>query len=225
MGRYTAAVGHWPPPRAGSGSRPAQTKVSPGQPAEANRKGAPLMGSVSSHAAAASSSGGGSTFIIFIIIIIGAMYFLVMRPGRKRQQKAQQQQNAVQPGARVRTTAGMYATVVATDGDDVILEVAPDVEVRYMKRAIMEVLGDAGAVDEEATDEDGVGEDDETADYDETAESREEHLETGDVTLEHDGHEDAAEHGQPAVPAASYGDDLTINGKPDKAKSNGGHES
>src|ERR1700760_1240499 len=204
MGRYTAAVGHWPPPRAGSGSRPVQTKVSPGQPAEANRKGAPLMGSVASHAAAASSSGGGSTFIIFIIIIIGAMYFLVMRPGRKRQQKAQQQQNAVQPGARVRTTAGMYATVVATDGDDVILEVAPDVEVRYMKRAIMEVIGDTGAVDEEeATDEDGIGEDDETADYDETAEEHEEHLETGDVTLEHDGHEKAAEngaeHGESAV--------------------------
>ncbi len=178
------------------------------------------MGSVASHAAAASSSGG-STFIIFIIIIIGAMYFLVMRPGRKRQQRAQQQQNAVQPGARVRTTAGMYATVVATDGDDVILEVAPDVEVRYMKRAIMEVLGDVGvAEDEEATDEDGVGEDDETADYDETAEEHEEHLETGDVTLEHDGHEQAAEHGQTA---AGYGDDLTINGKPDTAKSNG-HE-
>ena len=181
------------------------------------------MGSVASHAAAASSSGG-STFIIFIIIIIGAMYFLVMRPGRKRQQRAQQQQNAVQPGARVRTTAGMYATVVATDGDDVILEVAPDVEVRYMKRAIMEVIGDTGEVDETASDEDGVGEDDETADYDETAEEHEEHLETGDVTLEHDGHEDAAEHGQAAAPAASYGDDLTINGKPDKTKSNGGRE-
>jgi preprotein translocase subunit YajC len=154
-----------------------------------------------------------------------------MRPGRKRQQKAAQQQNAVQPGARVRTTAGMYATVVATDGDDVILEVAPDVEVRYMKRAIMEVLGDAGTAEEEAVDEhdeDGVGEDDETADYDETAEGHEEHLETGDVTLEHDGHEQAAEngaeHGATAAAAGSYGDDLTINGKPDKTKSNGSHE-
>jgi preprotein translocase subunit YajC len=194
------------------------------------------MGSVALEAAAKSSSGG-STFIIFIIIIIGAMYFLVMRPGRKRQQKAQQQQNAVQPGARVRTTAGMYATVVATDGDDVILEVAPDVEVRYMKRAIMEVIGDTGVADEEdtASDEDGVGEDDETGlgnGVDETAEEHEEHLETGDVTLEHDGHEqaaeDGAEHGATAVPAASYGDDLTINGKPDKtkaqAKANGDHE-
>jgi preprotein translocase subunit YajC len=190
------------------------------------------MGSVASHAAASSS--GGSTFIIFIIIIIGAMYFLVMRPGRKRQQRAQQQQSAVQPGARVRTTAGMYATVVATDGDDVILEVAPDVEVRYMKRAIMEVIGDTGSAEDEAVadedehDEDGVGEDDETADYDETAEEHEEHLESGDVTLEHDGHEQAAEngaeHGETAVPTASYGDDLTINGKHDKTKANGGHE-
>ena len=186
------------------------------------------MGSVASHAAAASS--GGSTFIIFIIIIIGAMYFLVMRPGRKRQQRTQQQQNAVQPGARVRTTAGMYATVVATDGDDVILEVAPDVEVRYMKRAIMEVIGDTGVAEDEAEDEDGVGEDDETAGYDETAEEHEEH--DGDVTLEHDGREQVAENGaeheEPAVPAATYGDDLTINGKPDKtrakASANGDHE-
>ncbi|HWG14501.1 MAG TPA: preprotein translocase subunit YajC [Streptosporangiaceae bacterium] len=168
------------------------------------------MGSIASNVAAAKSSGS-STFIIFIIIIIGAMYFLVMRPGRKRQQKVARQQNQVQPGARVRTTAGMYATVVAVDGDDVILEIAPDVEARYMKRAIMEVIGDAGVAEDETaddvTDEDGIGEDDETGGHDE-------HLENE----EHEEHEEAA------VPAGTYGDDLTINGKPDKAKSNGDHE-
>jgi preprotein translocase subunit YajC len=161
------------------------------------------MGIIASAAAAKSS--GGSTFIIFIIIILGAMYFLVMRPGKKRQQRAQQQQSSVQPGARVRTTAGMYATVVAVDGDDVILEVAPDVEVRYMKRAVMEVIGDATTVDDE-TDEDGVGEDDETADHDE-------HLEN----------ETYEEHEEAAVPVGNYGEDLTINGKADTAQANG-HE-
>ena len=166
------------------------------------------MGNIA-HAAAASSSGGSSTFIIFIIIIIGAMYFLVMRPGRKRQQRAQQQQTAVQPGARVRTTAGMYATVVAVDGDDVILEVAPDVEVRYMKRAIMEVIGDAGTV-EDGVAEDGVAEDDEPADED--------LAEDETVTAEHD---EAGEHEETGAPAASYGDDLTINGQPDRAQANG----
>ena len=165
------------------------------------------MGNIE-HAAAASSSGGSSTFIIFIIIILGAMYFLVMRPGRKRQQRAQQQQNNIQPGARVRTTAGMYATVVAVDGDDVILEVAPDVEVRYMKRAVMEVIGDATTVDDE-TDEDGIGEDDETADHDEH--------------LENETYEEHEEHEEAAVPVGNYGEDLTVNGKADTAQANG-HE-
>ncbi len=64
----------------------------------------------------------------------------MIRPQRRRQQAVQQQQKTVNPGARVRTTAGMYATVTEVDGDDVVLEVAPGVEVRYLKRAIMEVI-------------------------------------------------------------------------------------
>ena len=85
----------------------------------------------------------------------------------------------VTPGARVRTTAGMYATVSAVDGDDVILEVAPGVEVRYMKRAIMEVVSpgeadasDGGTTVEDTHDgyvEDDVPEDDEPADSHEDA--------------------------------------------------------
>ena len=173
------------------------------------------MGNIANAAAATSS--GGSTFIIFIIIIIGAMYFLVMRPGRRRQQKVQQQQNAVQPGARVRTTAGMYATVVAVDGDDVVLEVAPDVEVRYMKRAIMEVIGDTGMAEHDETADDETAEyDDETAD-DETAEPA-----AHDETAEPAVHDDPTVH-EPAAPAASHGDDLTINGQPDRIKANGDH--
>src|SRR5216683_5852216 len=64
----------------------------------------------------------------------------LLQPLRRRQQAVAQQQRTVNPGARVRTTAGMYATVTAVDGDDVVLEVAPGVEVRYLKRAIMEVI-------------------------------------------------------------------------------------
>ena len=74
-----------------------------------------------------------------MLVFVG-FYFLMIRPQRRRQQKVQQQQRTVAPGARVRTTAGMYATVAEVDGDDVVLEVAPGVEVRYIKRAIMEVI-------------------------------------------------------------------------------------
>ena len=88
-----------------------------------------------------------------------AFYLLMIRPQQRRKQQAAQKQNTVEPGARVRTTAGMYATVVDVDGDDVILEVAPGVEVRYMKRAIMDVVGPGEATDEDETDVDDADDD------------------------------------------------------------------
>jgi preprotein translocase subunit YajC len=103
-----------------------------------------------------------------IVLVFVGFYFLMIRPQRRRQQQAQQQQRTLTPGATVRTTAGMYATVSAVDGDDVILEVAPGVEVRYMRRAVMEVISSGepeetetvtDAHDEEYA-EDDVAEDD-----------------------------------------------------------------
>jgi preprotein translocase subunit YajC len=98
------------------------------------------MGLVAAAEAATKSSGSALTFPILIVLVFVGFYFLMIRPQRRRQQAVQQQQKTVAPGARVRTTAGMYATVTEVDGDDVVLEVAPGVEVRYLKRAIMEVI-------------------------------------------------------------------------------------
>ena len=127
---------------------------------------------------AASSSGSSfnPTSLILILVVIVGVYMLMIRPQRRRQQQAQQQQNTVRPGARVRTTAGMYATVVDVDGDDVVLEVAPGVEVRYMRRAVMDVVspGEEPAEDSyEASDDEAEEhtEDDESSD---TAEADEE---------------------------------------------------
>jgi preprotein translocase subunit YajC len=107
--------------------------------------------------AATKSSGSALTFPIIIVLVFVGFYFLMIRPQRRRQQAVQQQQKTVNPGARVRTTAGMYATVTAVDGDDVVLEVAPGVEVRYLKRAIMEVIA-SGEDDEAGTYDDGESE-------------------------------------------------------------------
>ncbi len=189
----------------------------------------PLMGITGQAAAeAAAKSSGSSTFLILIVVFIGLIYFMAIRPGRNRQKKAAMQQNTLRPGARVRTTAGMYATVVAVDGDDVVLEVAPDVEVRYIKRAIMEVLtpGDEPAEDE-------TGAEHEEGGWPEPADAA-----PDDAEYEGTDHEDAVAGGTAAhetvaqtdsehetepdlsVPAGSYGDDLVINGQRD-ASANG----
>jgi preprotein translocase subunit YajC len=152
------------------------------------------MGDMTAAAAAASkSSGSGSfTFLLLIAVVFIGFYFLMIRPQQRRRQQAQQQQSTVSPGARVRTTAGMYATVSAVDGDDVILEVAPGVEVRYLKRAIMEVVspGEADANDAEGTVEDthdGYAEDDVPDD-----EAADTHEDAGPATSGRaDSHEDA----------------------------------
>ncbi len=120
------------------------------------------MGIFAATEAASKSSGSSSTTLLLLIVLIFVgFYFMLIRPQRRRQQQAQQQRSTATPGARVRTTAGMYATVTAVDGDDVILEVAPGVDVRYMKRAIMEVIapGEAEASDETEDDEPGYHDD------------------------------------------------------------------
>jgi preprotein translocase subunit YajC len=99
-------------------------------------------------AAAAKSGGFNPSTLILILIVVVAFYLLMIRPQQRRKQQAAQKQNTVQPGSRVRTTAGMYATVVEVDGDDLILEVAPGVEVRYMRRAVMDVVSEPETVDE-----------------------------------------------------------------------------
>ena len=114
------------------------------------------------------SSGGSFEFILFAVAIFALVYVFMIRPQQRRRQQAQQQSNTVAPGARVRTTAGMYATVVEVDGDDVVLEVAPGIEVRYMKRAIMDVVSPGDPVEDtyeaegedEDTDAEHYGEDD-----------------------------------------------------------------
>lgn len=98
------------------------------------------------------SSGGSAYLLIGIVVLFGLLYFVMIRPQRARQRAVMQTQREIVPGTQVRTTAGMYATVVAVEDQDVILEVAPGVELRFLRRAIMDVVpgqGDTGVADPE----------------------------------------------------------------------------
>jgi preprotein translocase subunit YajC len=100
-----------------------------------------MVANVEILAATGSKASGGNLFLpIAVVAILGLMYFVMIRPQRNRQRQIQQVQNEIVPGMKVRTTAGMYATVVALEDGDVVLEVAPGVNARFMRRAIMEVI-------------------------------------------------------------------------------------
>ena len=93
--------------------------------------------------AAGTKSGSTSLLpILIIVVLFGVLYMTMIRPQRNRQRQAQQMQSTVTPGARIRTTAGMYGTIKSIEDQDVVVEVAPGVNVRYMRRAIMNVVPD-----------------------------------------------------------------------------------
>lgn len=170
--------------------------------------------------AASKSSSGSLNILLIIVVLFGVLYFVMIRPQRNRQRKAREQASAVAPGTRVRTTAGMYATVVGVDGDDVILEVAPGVEVRYVKRAIMQVLpndeepgaeADYAADHDESDDRvdappaDAEAEDHEAEDYEDADHETVDHETAGQETSEHEaaGDEGAGDESPNGNPAAA----------------------
>lgn len=75
------------------------------------------------------------------LLLIGFFFYLfVLRPARARQAAAASVRARLAPGARVMTTAGLFGTITAVDGDDVLLEIAPGVTVRYVAAAIAKVV-------------------------------------------------------------------------------------
>lgn len=96
--------------------------------------------------------------ILPLVLLVVVFYFLLIRPQRKRQQESVKMQNSLTPGTRVMTTTGLFATVMTVDNEDVILEVAPGIETRWVKAAIGRVVtpGDAPVEDEAVADDEPV---------------------------------------------------------------------
>ena len=89
--------------------------------------------------------GGGFGGMFVLLAMIVAFYFVAIRPGRKRMQAVHAVQQELAPGRQIVTTAGLYATVTGVDESDgtVTLEIAPGVEARFARGAIMKVVDEA----------------------------------------------------------------------------------
>jgi preprotein translocase subunit YajC len=81
----------------------------------------------------------GAGNLVFLLIIV-AVFAIMIRTQRRRQRTAMEVQQDVVPGARVMTTAGLYATVVSISDTEVDLEVAPGVVSTYARAAIARVI-------------------------------------------------------------------------------------
>lgn len=92
--------------------------------------------------AATTTKSSSSSFLplLIIIVLFGLFYVAIIRPQRNKQRAAARTQNQAVPGQRVRTTAGIYGTLISGDDRDVVVEIAPGVQIQMLRRAIMEVV-------------------------------------------------------------------------------------
>ena len=96
--------------------------------------------------AATSTKSSGSSLLPIILIVVLFMLVYITMTRRSRARQAQQAQSTIVPGARVRTTSGMYGTVTSLeDNDDVMVEIAPGVTIRVMRRALVPLPQDAAS--------------------------------------------------------------------------------
>jgi preprotein translocase subunit YajC len=87
------------------------------------------------------ASGGGGFFLL-IIVAFAFLWFVLIRPQKRRQVQTQQMLNELNIGDEVVTAGGIYGEITSIDeeADDVMVRIAPQLEVKVARKAIAGVM-------------------------------------------------------------------------------------
>jgi preprotein translocase subunit YajC len=85
----------------------------------------------------------GSAGLFLIVIAFLFLYLVLVRPQKRRQLQQQRMLNELQVGAEVVTAGGIYGEITEVGEDDVMVRIAPQLEVRVARRAIAGVTPQA----------------------------------------------------------------------------------
>ena len=76
----------------------------------------------------------------FLVLLFAVFYFIAIRPQRKRQKEHTDMVSNLQKGDEVVTNSGILGKVIRIEDDYVLLQVAPNVELKFQKMAVHAVL-------------------------------------------------------------------------------------
>jgi preprotein translocase subunit YajC len=82
-----------------------------------------------------------------LVAIAAVFWFLLIRPISVRRKAQAKLVAALAPGQHVMTTAGVFGTLVAIDGERVRVEVAPGVEIEMLAQALAQIVPGAAPAD------------------------------------------------------------------------------
>ena len=122
-----------------------------------------MLGSLTHLVAASSSGSTNSSYGLFLTLALmgGVFYFLLIRPQQRRVRAQRELMNSLSVGDDVVTVGGIYGTIRELDDDEVTLEVAEGIEIRFLRSAIARTISyddDEPYEEEPEQQEEGAGE-------------------------------------------------------------------
>jgi preprotein translocase subunit YajC len=91
-------------------------------------------------AATQGNSSSGLISILFLVVMVGLLYMVMIRPQQRRARQQKELQSAIDVGDEVVTIGGIYGEVTEIDDETVVVEIADQVEVRFIRSAIARKL-------------------------------------------------------------------------------------
>jgi preprotein translocase subunit YajC len=78
----------------------------------------------------------GSAGFLLIVLAFAFLWLVLVRPQKRRQQAQQRMLNDLREGDEVVTAGGLYGEIREVRDEEVLVRIAPEVDVRVARRAI-----------------------------------------------------------------------------------------
>jgi len=86
------------------------------------------------------------SMIPFLLILV-IFYFVLIRPQQKQLQKHRQFLDSLKKGDEVITDSGMFGTVIGVNDDSVVLRIADNVKVKFLKAKVSGRVGESAVAE------------------------------------------------------------------------------
>lgn len=80
--------------------------------------------------------GGGFLGLVPIVFMFGIFYVLLIRPQMRRQRAHDELVKNLRPKDKIITNSGMHGTIVKVNDNDIVVEVADKVHLRFQRSAV-----------------------------------------------------------------------------------------
>jgi preprotein translocase subunit YajC len=82
--------------------------------------------------------------LIIIVALLALLWLLMIRPARRRQVAQHELLAGIEVGDEILSAGGLYGHVREIDGDELLVEVAPDIRLRMARRAVAAIIEPEG---------------------------------------------------------------------------------